>query len=78
MAHTPGPWKTDPLGIHFKINGVGIYAPASVKTGEANARLISAAPELLEALKDANRALVAEGIEPSEASLNAIDKAEGR
>lgn len=56
--HTPGPWcYTDNFGI-VKFDSLGqlavrIAEPACRTTheGEANARLISAAPELLEALK---------------------------
>jgi hypothetical protein len=61
--HTPGPWKelTDRQGYTRSITGVhgpetvnvinwnGISRPAT-ENGKANARLIAAAPELLEAL----------------------------
>ena len=62
--HTPGPWKTRK---GFFSDSVEIYKPKHLKKpfipteiavirvegpeGEANARLISAAPELLEALR---------------------------
>jgi len=62
--HTPGPWQTDRNNVHAAqiatIHGctnsdwVEIWSPAafaaSEETQEANARLIAAAPELLEAL----------------------------
>ena len=64
--HTPGPWEFEydggpsgPFVFHADptdpTNGVDIcevrYANESVKESLANARLISAAPELLECLK---------------------------
>lgn len=62
MVHTPGPWTAHPdEGIN---GGPWIEAAkahtrvhiAHVSNGnEANARLIAAAPEMLEALKDAQR-----------------------
>jgi hypothetical protein len=67
MTHTPGPWTTEqPSGLtNPEPNWLPIYAPkwwhlAKVvveldgersEEGEANARLIAAAPELLEACK---------------------------
>jgi len=65
--HTPGPWRTVKLAgqVDSRINGYGIAYGRSgnrlaIVDGEgnsnlandANARLISAAPELLEALQD--------------------------
>ena len=52
--HTPGPWL--PLGAAVIAEAEGIHVPAicHVNYGpanEANVRLISAAPDLLEALK---------------------------
>ncbi len=53
--HTPGPWHFGPTAGHHDF---AIYPEATGKdlalsrgTNEANARLIAAAPELLEALK---------------------------
>ena len=58
--YTPGPWKNwrpmdvDGLGRCFNIGDSGGWPVALVLGGhEDNARLITAAPELLEALKDA-------------------------
>ena len=57
-THTPGPWHPHALGlarsgepefeIHWSADGECV---AEVVHGEANARLIAAAPELLDALK---------------------------
>lgn len=51
MKHTPGPWHLSTDGFTTMItdaNGDEVYIGAN----EANARLIAAAPELLEALQD--------------------------
>ena len=60
--HTPGPWLSNPCGLsgdfgiypdtepEFKIATLG-YSGDSSET-QANARLIAAAPDLLQALKD--------------------------
>ena len=58
VKHTPGPWKAHPTGhsrsgkpdyeIHWSDDGECV---AEVVHGEADAHLIAAAPELLEALK---------------------------
>jgi hypothetical protein len=57
-AHTPGPWHAihtpgnTHLTIHGEVYDVATTKPAgSVEREAANARLIAAAPELLEALK---------------------------
>jgi hypothetical protein len=62
VTHTPGPWRVGDGGSWGAMvkdgNGDGICIPCSGRLGPtdaANARLIAAAPELLEAL----RALVA-------------------
>lgn len=63
MSHTPGPWKVD----RPYIRGAG-RAIASLESWHnevedaANARLIAAAPELFEALRDIYAALVIEEI----------------
>jgi hypothetical protein len=63
MKHTPGPWKINRHGYeslyacHEFVEGdsgigvCGIWHPESHREQDANARLIAAAPELLEALK---------------------------
>lgn len=58
MKHTPGPWVTspEPNGKEWVVDAgpwgicVCAFAPG-LGTAEANARLIAAAPELLEALE---------------------------
>jgi hypothetical protein len=49
VHHTPGPWTVDGSYIHGP-NGKRFLAVAGDGEGQANARLIAAAPELLEAL----------------------------
>lgn len=57
--HTPGPWVKK--GIHwtgknneivFVSNGPAFGSESDFESAKANARLIAAAPELLEALED--------------------------
>lgn len=57
--YTPGPWIASATSRHYwYIDGPsGIVATISQENAEGNARLISAAPELLAALKDATAAL---------------------
>lgn len=67
--HTKGPWEKRPWGDKgdFAIAAVGYMPHANVfprcekegnrETAEADAALIAAAPELLEALEDAKQAL---------------------
>jgi hypothetical protein len=61
MSHTPGPWKAllyaesvyvTAADCHiYSIDGKGKrYHPDTIKEWHANARLIAAAPEMLEAL----------------------------
>lgn len=62
-GHTPGPWRIDGLtkrGVYARITGGDWYYFAKVvvkfadepsPVGAANARLIAAAPDLLEALE---------------------------
>jgi hypothetical protein len=63
--YTPGPWNVQKLGIvrhYFEINAKGAWiadvkGPSQNEQGEANARLIAAAPEMLEALQEAYKEL---------------------
>ena len=55
-AHTPGPWLVK--GRQSVRGSAGEYiAKANWNNGEANARLIAAAPDLLIALREAEAAL---------------------
>jgi hypothetical protein len=89
-AHTPGPWYTSrkPGSNRMRINAPGWGHLAKVvvrmsgsigdcEDGLANARLIAAAPDLLEALKDARYALYGNGAGNPKIDA-AIAKAEGR
>lgn len=72
--HTPGPWKTSYTNLSVVIaeNGA-VVARASKLNGlvnlQANARLIAAAPELLEALQT----VVANAPDPYCAITRAVD-----
>lgn len=66
MPHTPGPWDCDGSEIHAEnLCIANAYRPRTDDEGnwmaieevQANARLIAAAPELLDALRSAVRAL---------------------
>ena len=54
--HTPGPWTVDNQYIHGP-DGIRFLAVAGDGAGQANARLIASAPELLAACMSALRAL---------------------
>jgi len=70
MSHTPGPWAENDFsglkgsnGKRVMAWGLGIaHGPRSVES-EANTKLITAAPELLEALKYARRFLKKEDVD---------------
>lgn len=87
MKHTKGPWK-----IGVKQPKPIIYGPSGEQIADlrdpmlfedenqANAHLIAAAPEMLEALEAVDRAWAGDGICMSEAidlCLTAINKAKG-
>lgn len=86
--HTPGPWKCWQLSVDEGSNYWRIRTTndgAALDTlrgycGEANARLVAAAPELLEVCKKA-AALIEEtkfgGLVTAQALAAAIEKAEG-
>ena len=79
QRHTAGPWKSEGRSIiNPALSGVGRTIATQIDS-EANARLIAAAPELLEALK----AVMSEwrdgyGLNCVEQLRAAIAKAEGR
>jgi hypothetical protein len=56
-GHTPGPWVLgeygSPRGTFFLTAIGGMRLLSSMRCGQQNAALIAAAPELLEALRDA-------------------------
>ena len=66
--HTPGPWRpvTDGISHWVEIDGVIVMVMNyRNKQAQANARLISAAPELLEALKNAIEIIEGTGLDAS-------------
>lgn len=92
MAHTPGPWVCDNEKDMFDTDertwivtsADGLFLAAGIPwEREADARLIAAAPELLEAARLANQELIDLGQGSSaspalRALWSAIAKAEGR
>lgn len=59
--HTPGPWANRGTHIHYQKNPGGyrfdiaeVFRDVGAQSADANARLIAAAPALLEACKAAN------------------------
>lgn len=84
VTHTPGPWRDQPLSRRDPTPGVNIWITGpdgqvvatlpDTAAGNANARLIAAAPDLLAALK-----LYVEHFgDPLKVARPAIAKAEGR
>ena len=87
MTHSKGPWNFHPSSsivgslIDNGDNNIAIAMPLSVKEEcEANARLISAAPDLLEALKWCAGHAYAGGKSFGDCGIvaDALSKAEGR
>ena len=87
MIHTPGPWKyrkvgylfagTSTTGDTFEISGEDSQQWVAHSLLEANARLITAAPDLLSALKSVV-VLSDRKHKAWDAAKSAIAKAEGR
>jgi uncharacterized protein YggU (UPF0235/DUF167 family) len=86
-GHTPGPWTVNGFGGSFEVlcrtrDGVAVSATEPPKDGIANARLIAAAPDLLEALSQFVRAVkFTSGVSlefATQEAEKAIAKAEGR
>ena len=85
--HTPGPWSAGTYCLQptvFWDKGNGTVAIASIHDGyakgdpKANARLIAAAPDLLEALKAVKGRRICWPKEIEEKVVAALAKAEGR
>jgi hypothetical protein len=85
MAHTPGPWKAEDsfgtLGLKNIFDNDGEYI-GGVRNSDDNARLIAAAPDLLEACEAAlemwtNGASVGDWQRNSVKLIAAIAKAKG-
>lgn len=84
--HTPGPWKCSLTSHHYydyRLDGPNSQLVFDKEQGYANAKLIASAPELLEALKQAESFIGREETYPGELRealnnvRNAIAKAEG-
>ncbi len=86
MAHTPGPWETRESPRNNDVwyvegpsepNGKWLVAEANGRnqTNEANARLIAAAPDLLEACKSARDRMWASRSPTSVVIANQCDRA---
>jgi len=91
VKHTSGPWSVDQLddngqrvvrGEHIEIATCWHHCVGSIeKEMEANAHLIAAAPDLLDALRDALAYMdrgTWPGYDPVQTAKRAISKAEGR
>lgn len=80
-TYTPGPWTNDPLiGVTFGPDGKAIQTGGGGCSEEtqANARLIAAAPELLDGCKAALAAFERGDAINWDDLHRAIEKAEGR
>lgn len=86
IKHTPGPWEVEVVTsgkdeVYARIKGVafsdgikvGVYKKKLPEEAMANARLIAAAPKLLEACKDTARTL--EAILNQECDIFKLDEA---
>lgn len=91
MKHTPGPWRLDSIKDAYRdvssANGEWIgLARVPVQftdekdcaEGEANARLIAAAPELLQAVKDLSRHQAIQGTHYAARLEKLVKEAEGQ
>lgn len=77
--HTPGPWKITAASFTIKAAAVGtvVYGNPDNPNRLADARLIAAAPDLLEALKGVLR-VADRATTEFDAARAAIAKAEGK
>jgi len=86
VRHTPGPWRVTG-SIHDPVTSddgdiiTGFVRGPTAEIGDANARLIAAAPELLEALRSVQEFLAAGGrlhadaLFDDESAIDMINKA---
>ena len=87
-SYTPGPWFRDPYGNicdargkTVEANGLASLCSPEGEHGDvmrANARLISAAPDLVEALKKADRAIQAAYAQSDNGVTMSTDPAKSR
>lgn len=79
IKHTPGPWRVGPYYRHEVVNDHGLICcgPIETEATRANARLIAAAPELLDALKECMYE-IRDSSPTKKHALEVIDRAEGR
>jgi hypothetical protein len=86
MSHTPGPWELDDYDERcngWAIRGDELQVAVALYLGgtalaKRNARLIAAAPELLQELKRAKSVIEGAGYPVDSSITRAIAKAEGR
>ena len=76
MSHTPGPWEFDPID-RVVVKGSAEIAYMGWSANGADARLIAAAPELLEALEEVLGWETLCPVETYEMARAAIAKAKG-
>lgn len=76
-THTPGPWRVDEVG-DITSEGGDIACSLSYPDAKANAKLIAAAPEMLDILIDIHKSLLSDGKFQSAAAIQkVINKATG-